>query len=106
MEASGYVDGGTIGQRHHGADAGGRHQTSAHFVVPDDGQQATMEDDDLFAERPPNNEQRFDQPGQVGEALDQLVMRASNFTFPIIPTLRPKLRKVPRRSFSIAMAFD
>jgi hypothetical protein len=23
-----------------------------------------------------------------------------------MPTLRPKLRKVPRRSFSIAMAFD
>src|ERR1035437_6302877 len=34
------------------------------------------------------------------------LMRASNFTFPTIPTLRPKLRKVPRRSLSIAMAFD
>ena len=34
------------------------------------------------------------------------LIRASNFTFPTIPTLRPKLRKVPRRSFSTAMAFD
>ena len=28
------------------------------------------------------------------------------FTVPTIPTLRPKLRKVPRRSFSMAIAFD
>src|SRR4051794_8896636 len=34
------------------------------------------------------------------------LIRASNFTFPTMPTLRPKLRKVPRRSFSIAIAFD
>ena len=33
-------------------------------------------------------------------------MRASNLTVPTMPTLRPKLRKVPRRSFSMAMAFD
>ena len=32
------------------------------------------------------------------------LMRASNFALPTIPTLRPKLRKVPRRSFSMAMA--
>ena len=32
-----------------------------------------MQDDDLFAECPPDNEQWFDQLGQVGEALDQLV---------------------------------
>ena len=29
------------------------------------------------------------------------LMRASNLVFPAIPTLRPKLRKVPRRSFSM-----
>ena len=34
------------------------------------------------------------------------LMRASNFTVPTMPTLRPKLRKVPRRSFSMAIAFD
>jgi hypothetical protein len=33
------------------------------------------------------------------------LMRASNFTVPTMPTLRPKLRKVARRSFSMAMAF-
>ena len=78
MEASGYVDGWRDRSAHHGADAGGRHRASAHFVVPDDGQQATMQDDDLFAECPPDNEQGFDQPGQVGEALDQLVPTEGN----------------------------
>jgi hypothetical protein len=34
------------------------------------------------------------------------LMRASNFTVPTTPTLRPKLRKVARRSLSMAMAFD
>ena len=33
-------------------------------------------------------------------------MRTSNFAVPTMPTLRPKLRKVPRRSFSMAIAFD
>ena len=33
-------------------------------------------------------------------------MRASNLTVPTTPTLRPKLRKVPRKSLSMAMAFD
>jgi hypothetical protein len=32
-------------------------------------------------------------------------MRASNFVPPAMPTLRQKLRKVPRRSFSMATAF-
>ena len=41
-EASRNVDGGTIGQRHHGANAGGRHQALAHLVIADDGQQAAM----------------------------------------------------------------
>jgi len=34
------------------------------------------------------------------------LMRVSNLTVPIMPTLRPKLRKVPRRSFSMVMALD
>ena len=48
-EASGHVDRGAIGQRHHGADTRGRHQAPAHLIIPDDGQQAAMQDDDLFA---------------------------------------------------------
>ena len=32
-----------------------------------------MQDDDLFAYRPPDNEQWFDQLGQVGEVLDQFL---------------------------------
>ena len=31
------------------------------------------------------------------------LIRTSNLTFPTMPTLRPKLRNVPRRSFSRAM---
>ena len=33
-EASGYVNGGAIGQRHHGADTRGRHQAAAHLIIP------------------------------------------------------------------------
>jgi hypothetical protein len=33
-------------------------------------------------------------------------MRALNLAAPTIPTLRPKLRNLPRRSFSMAMVFD
>src|SRR6187551_1948753 len=51
-EASRNVDGGAIGQRHHWADAGGRHQALAHLVIPDDGQQAAMQDAELLAKRP------------------------------------------------------
>src|SRR6202167_6583599 len=46
-EASRNVDGGAIGQRHYGANAGGRHQAPAHLVIPDDGQQAAMQDNEL-----------------------------------------------------------
>ena len=35
--------------RHHGTDTRGRRQAPAHLVISDDGQQATMQDDDLFA---------------------------------------------------------
>ena len=45
----------------------------AHLIVPHDGQQAAMQDDDLFAKYPPDNEQWLDQLGQVGEVLDQLL---------------------------------
>ena len=56
-----------------------------------------MQDDDLFAERPPDNEQWFDQNGQIGKVLDQL----------LDARLEPGgARNVPRRSLSTAMAFD
>ena len=32
-----------------------------------------MQDDELLAKHPPGNEQGFDQLGQVGEVLDQLL---------------------------------
>ena len=54
------IDGGAIGQRHHRADPGHRHQAPAHIVSAHDRQQATMKDADLLAQRPPDNQQRFD----------------------------------------------
>ena len=39
-----------------------------------------------------------------GRSTTSSLMRASNLTVPTTPTLRPKLRKVPRKSFSMAMA--
>jgi hypothetical protein len=50
----------------HGTDTRDRHQTPANLIVSHDGQQAAVQDDDLFAKCPSNNEQRFDQRGQVG----------------------------------------
>jgi hypothetical protein len=72
----------------------------------DDDQQAAMQDADLLANCPADNEQRLDQYGQIGNFRDNSLIRASNLIVPIMPTLRPKLRKVARRSFSMAMAFD
>src|SRR4051794_14498140 len=54
------------------ADTGGGHQAPAHLIIPDNGQQTAMQDDDLFAKRPPDNEHRFDQHRQVGEVLNKL----------------------------------
>ena len=71
-EPSRHVDSGAIGQCHHWTDARGRYQATAHFIVPNDGQQAAMQDDELLAKRPPDDQQRFDQHGQVGHVLDQL----------------------------------
>src|SRR5580700_9999847 len=105
-EASRNVDGGAIGQRHHGANAGGRHQALAHLVIADD------------ANRPrcrmticSRNTRRTMSIGSTrtaksGRLSTSSLIRASNFTFPTMPTLRPKLRNVPRRSFSRAMALD
>ena len=66
-EAGWQIDGGAIGQRHHGADTGDRHQAPADLIVPDNGQQAAMQYADLFAKDPPDNKERFDQHGQVGK---------------------------------------
>ena len=72
-EPSRHVDGSAIGQRHHRADAGGRHQAPAHVIIPHERQQAAMQDDKLLAKRPPDNKQRFDQHSQIGQVLDQLL---------------------------------
>jgi hypothetical protein len=43
------------------------------------GQQTAMQDDDLFAERPPDDQQWFDQYGQVGKVIDQFLDAAFKF---------------------------
>jgi hypothetical protein len=52
-EAGRHIDRDAIGQRYHGTDTGDRHQAPAHFIVPDDDQQAAMQDTDLFTKHPP-----------------------------------------------------
>jgi hypothetical protein len=63
-----------------------------------------MQDANLFMKHPPDNEQRFGLYGQVGQGLDQLLDAGLEFRRPYHPD--PKLRKVPRGSLSIAIAFD
>src|SRR2546429_7889169 len=70
-EAGRHIDGGAIGQRYHGTDTRNCHQTPAHVIVPDDGQQAAMQDTDLFTKHPPDNEQRPDPHGHNAEGLGQ-----------------------------------
>src|SRR5436189_4515076 len=68
-----HIDSSAIGQRHHGADTRGRHQAPAYLVLPDDSQQPAVQDDDLLAQRPPDDEQRLHQYRQVGDILDKLL---------------------------------
>src|SRR5262249_20312438 len=58
------------GQRDNRSDTG--HQAPAHFIVPDDGQQAAMQDAELLANDPPDDEQRFYQHGHIGKVRDEL----------------------------------
>jgi hypothetical protein len=64
-----------------------------------------VQDAELLAKRPPDDEQRLDQHGQVGAALDKLFDMPLELHRPV-SILRPNLRKVPRRSLSMAIAFD
>jgi hypothetical protein len=73
--APGYTrrDRGAIGQRHHRADPGDRHQAPTHLIVPNDDQQAAVQDAKLLTKHPPDNEQRLDQNSQVGQVINQFL---------------------------------
>src|SRR6266487_1907822 len=105
-EASWHVDGGAIGQRDHGADTGGCHQAPANIIVPDDGQQAAVQDPTCSRSTRRTMSSGSTSTAKSGRFSTSSLMRASNLTVPTMPTLRPKLRKVARRSFSMAMALD
>ena len=64
-----HIDGGAIGQRHHRANTGDRHQAPAHIIISHDGQQAAVQDADLLAKRTPDNEQRLDHQVTQGTAF-------------------------------------
>jgi hypothetical protein len=49
---------------------------------------------------------QYGQIGTIGKVRDNSLIRASNLIVRIMPILIPKLRKVARRPFSLAMAFD
>jgi hypothetical protein len=59
LRKRGRVDRRSIGQRYHRADTRDRHQTPAHLIVPDKGQQAAMQNSDLLAQHPPDNKQHL-----------------------------------------------
>jgi hypothetical protein len=71
-KAGWHINGSAISQRHYRANAGNRHQAPADIIVPRDGQQAAVQDADLLAKHPSDNEQRFDQHGQIRETFDEL----------------------------------
>ena len=71
-EAGWHIDRDAIGQRDHRADTRDRHQAPADIIVPDDSQQAAMQDTELLANYPPDKEQRFHQHGQIGKVFDKL----------------------------------
>jgi hypothetical protein len=87
LKARWNVDSGAIGQCHHGADPGDRHQAPAHGILSHDRQQASVQDADLLKKHPPNNEQRS------GWFSTSSLMRASNFTVPAMPTLKPNCER-------------
>ena len=72
----------------------GRYQAPARLVVSYDGQQAAVQDDDLFAERPPTTSSGSTSITKSGIVSTSSRMRASNLAVPTMPTLGPKLRKV------------
>src|SRR5271168_210686 len=106
LKASWHVDGGAIGQRHHRTDTGTvirRRHTSSSRTIASKRRCRT-----LICSR---STRRTMSSGSTNTARSgrfstSSLMRASNLTVPTMPTLRPKLRKVPRRSLSMAIAFD
>ena len=64
-EVGRYIDGRAIGQRYHRTDTRNRHQTPSHVIVPDDSQQAAMQDTDLFTEHPPDKEQWLEERSRM-----------------------------------------
>src|SRR5262249_40249036 len=100
------IDRDAIGERDNRADTRDRHQAPAHIIVPDDGQQAPRKNAKFLANDRPDNNKRSNKHGKMGSLSTSSLIRASNFIVPIMPTLRPKLRRLARSSFSMAMAFD
>ena len=54
-----------------------------------------MQDAELLAQHPPDNKQRFDQNGQVGKALDQLLDARLELHLPHHSYLETKVAQSP-----------
>lgn len=91
MEARRHIKGGPQGQRHNRPDPGHRHQTPAHVIVADDDQQAAVQHGGLFAQHAPDHEQRFDQDGQIGMALNQFLDAGLELQLPNDPDLEAEV---------------
>ena len=64
-----------------------------------------MQNAELLAQHSPDDKQRFNEDGQIGVALDQFSDARLELQLPDDPDLEAEV-EVPRRSFSMAMAFD
>src|SRR6202041_2717775 len=60
-------------RRHDGCARLVRHLPRHRRILPDDSQQAAVQDDDLFTQHPPDDEQRLNQYRQVGDTLNKLL---------------------------------
>jgi hypothetical protein len=56
----------------------------------------------LLAQHPAGDQQRLGDRRQIRMSATSSKIRASNLAVPTTPTLRPKLRSVPRRSLAAA----
>src|SRR5262249_26353780 len=65
-----------------------------------------MQDDDLFAKRPPDNKHRFDQHHQVGEVLNKLPDAGLKLHLPNYANLETEVAQSRLRSTSIVAACD
>src|SRR3974390_1311006 len=88
LEAGWYVDCSAEGQRHHGTNTGDCHQPSAHPIVTGKRQQMAVQNGELLAEYPSDDQHRLDHEDQIGIVPDQLLDPSLKLSRPTISLKR------------------